>query len=97
MKRKLSKKKSTKITTRMSRKLHRQQKPQLNKGPIIVLGVGGFIAFTLLVIGGIVIFVLRPAYDALMDFVNALGDSDYSFDFDDYDDDEDDDDEEEDE
>ena len=83
----------------MSQKLHRQPKAQPSKGPIIVLGVAGFIAFCTVVIGGIIAFVLRPAYGALMDFVDALGDSDYSFAFDDYgddEDDEDDDDEEED-
>ena len=88
MRRRRSKKKSELLKEAVSRRLHphrkeEEQQQRQRAAVIIVLSVLGFLLFTGVVFGLIIIFVLRPAYNALLDFVETLGASDYSFMYDD--------------
>jgi len=66
--------------------MHKLQRKHKNRHKhtalIILLGVLGFVTFSVLVVTGIFFFVLRPAYRALREFVNALSESDYALTFD---------------
>lgn len=65
------------------RKLQRTHKNQdKHTAIIILLIVLGFVTFSVLVVTGIFFFMLRPAYRALREFVNALSENDYALNFD---------------
>lgn len=86
-----SKKKSD-IRSVVSRRLKRSRKADRNQTTrIIVISVLGFTIFSLTVLAVIFFFVLRPAYNALHEFVDALREVEYAeYDMDDDDEDEDD-------
>lgn len=73
-----SKKKSD-IRSVVSRKLHRSRKADSKRTTrIIVFSVLVFSLFSMAVLAGIFFFVLRPAYNALHEFVDALREIEYA-------------------
>ena len=73
-----SKKKSD-IRSVVSRKLKRSRKTDSKHTTrIIVFSVLGFSVFSGAVLAGIFFFVLRPAYNALHEFVDALREVEYA-------------------
>ena len=89
-----SKKKSD-IRSVVSRKLKRSRKEDSKHTTrIIVFSVLGFSVFSGAVLAGIFFFVLRPAYNALHEFVDALREVEYAeYDVDDDEDEDEDEDE----